>query len=254
MARWVAVALAATTGMAVAAAPAGASNSYASLILSLHPRAYWQLGELSGTTAFDSSPHHHNGIYQGGPMLGQPGPITGDPTTAAEFNGAGQDVKWPTYAMYSGPFTVVAWINNLGTTGSAGQTFFDTRTKEADWGFDFTISHGKLQVDVGNGWSWLLSGQGIPYTFTAGTWYQVAAVVKMDRVGLYVDGTWIGTERYTSLSGTPLLYDRGHQVYLGRNPIYANSRFFGLIGQVAIFLSPLTATTINAIYQTGVSP
>ena len=107
-------------------------------------------------------------------------------------------------------------------------------------------------VDVGDGTKWLLTGPGIPYTFTTGTWYQVAAVVGPGQVGLYVNGTRIGNENYPG--GIPLLFDQSHQVYLGRNARYVNERFFGLIGQVAIFLRPLTAATINNLYQTGVSP
>jgi hypothetical protein len=238
--------------MALATVPASASSSYSSLILSLYPRVYWQLGEPSGATALDSSPHHSNGIYQGGPMLGQPGPITDDPATSAQFNGAGQDVVWTPRASYRGLFTVVAWVNNLGTTGNVSQTFFDTRTLTAEYSFDFKLSNGKLYVDVGDGTRWLLTGPGIPYTFTTGTWYQVAAVVWPDYVAFYVNGIRIGTEHYSP--GTPLLFDPSHKVYLGTNARYPGEPFFGLLGQVAIFLRPLTASTIENIYQTGVSP
>jgi len=252
VAKLAAVALAAIAGMALVAVPAGASNSYSNLILSLYPRAYWQLGELSGTAASDSSPHRSNGTYQGSPLLGQPGPIAGDPTTSVEFNGLGQDAAWAPRASYRGHFTVVAWINTLGSIGNDAETFFDTRTPTAEYSFDFKLNGGRLMVDVGDGTKWLLTGPGIPYTFTTGTWYQVAAVVGPGQVGLYVNGTRIGNENYPG--GIPLLFDQSHQVYLGRNARYVNERFFGLIGQVAIFLRPLTAATINNIYQTGVSP
>lgn len=248
------VALAAIAGMALAARPTGASDSYSGLILSLTPRAYWQLGELSGTTAFDSSPHHSNGIYQGGPLLGQPGPITGDPTTAAEFNGVGsQDVAWSPHSSYRGHFTILAWINTRGLTGKEEETFFDTRTPAAEYSFDFKLHQGNLKVDVGDGTKWLLGGgAGLPYNFTNNRWYQVAAVVWPDHVGLYVNGTWIGREYYPR--GTPLLYDQSHKVYLGANARFSDESFYGLIGQVAIFLRPLRGATISKIYQTGVSP
>lgn len=248
------VALAAIVVTAPWAAPAGASAGYSSLILSLRPAAYWQLGELSGTTASDSSPHHRNGVYQGGPMLGQPGPITDDPTTSAEFNGMTQDVVWRPHSSYRGNFTVIAWIKNLGSTGNAEQTFFDTRTQTAEWSFDFKLSHGRLKVDVGDGSRWFLTGPGIRFTFTTGAWYQVAAVVRATCAELYVDGTRIGAERYPLGTGTPLLYDRSHQVYLATNPRYTTEGFFGLIGQVAIFLRPLRDATISDIYQAGISP
>jgi hypothetical protein len=221
--------------------------------LAFHPVAYWRLGERSGTTAFDSSPNWNNGIYQGNPSLGEPGAIIRDPNTAAGFDGTDDDVVWAPSASFRGSFTVVAWIDNTGSTGNPEQTFFDTRTPTAEFSFDFKLSSGNLKVDVGDGSRWFLTGPGIPYAFKLDTWYQVAAVVKPTLVTLYVNGTSIGSESYPFGTGSPLLFDQSHRVYLGTNARYADERFLGHLDDVAIYPSTLTADQITGLYHAGIA-
>lgn len=82
----------------------------------------------------------------------------------------------------------------------------------------------------------------------------MAAVVRSAYVTLYVDGQRIGRERYDLGTGTPLLYSPSHPVYLATNAQTVRERFFGLINQVAIFRRALRASTVNAIYQSGIAP
>ena len=64
-----------------------AASNYSTAILSEAPSAYWRLGEISGTTAADSTTHANTLTYQGGYTLGIPGAIKGDPDSAVGFNG-----------------------------------------------------------------------------------------------------------------------------------------------------------------------
>jgi hypothetical protein len=230
-----------------------ASVGYSHVALAFRPVAYWRLGERSGTTAFDSSPNWNNGIYQGNPSLGEPGAIIRDPNTAAGFDGTDDDVVWAPSASFRGSFTVVAWIDNTGSTGNPEQTFFDTRTPTAEFSFDFKLSSGNLKVDVGDGSRWFLTGPGIPYAFKLDTWYQVAAAVRPTLVTLYVNGTSIGSESYTSGTGTPLLFDQSHRVYLGTNARYTSERFRGRLDEVAIYPKTLTAGQLAGLYHAGIA-
>ena len=54
-------------------------------MLADHPLTYYKLAETSGTSAAGSSGNNLNGTYEGGYTLGQTGPISGNPDTAAEF-------------------------------------------------------------------------------------------------------------------------------------------------------------------------
>jgi hypothetical protein len=132
-------------------------------VLAHQPAAYWRLGESSGTFANDSSPHRRDATYEGQPLFGQPGAISRDPNTSVFFDGVTEDAVWNPAPgeVARGPFTVVAWIDNTGSTGSPEQTFFDTRTPTGECGFDFMLSAGNLKVDVGDGNEWFLNGLSI---------------------------------------------------------------------------------------------
>jgi hypothetical protein len=244
-----------TAGLApVLIAPAAdASAGYSHVALAFHPVAYWRLGERSGTAAFDNSPNGNDGTYQGGPSLGEPGAITRDPNTSAGFGGKNDDVVWGPSSRFRGSFTVLAWIDNTGSTENAEQTFFDTRTPTAEFSFDFKLSSGNLKVDVGDGSRWFLTGPGIPQAFKLDTWYQVAAVVRSTHVTLYVNGRSIGSESYPFGTGTPLLFDQSHRVYLGTNARYTSEQFLGHLDEVAIYPKPLTAGQITGLYQSGIA-
>lgn len=120
-------------------------------------------------------------------------------------------------------------------------------------GSDFKLYRGNLYVDVGDGNRWFLAGPGIRYTFKVGTCYQAAAVVRSTHVTLYVNGRSIGSESYPFGTGEPLLFDRAHRVYLGTNARYTDEGFRGRIGEVAIFLRPLTSDQINGLYHSGIA-
>src|SRR5207245_2849368 len=60
---------------------------YAGTVLNDNPLGYWRLGEPGGTTLVDATSNHLDGSYSGTPTLGVTGALTGDPDTAASFNG-----------------------------------------------------------------------------------------------------------------------------------------------------------------------
>ena len=62
-------------------ATVGASLGYSSVVLAHKPAAYWRLGDAACCVALDSSPNGRNAIYEGQPLLGQPGAIANDPNT-----------------------------------------------------------------------------------------------------------------------------------------------------------------------------
>src|SRR6266568_4503415 len=89
----------AVASLAVPSAHAAAmesGSSYATLVDSRPSLlAHWRLGEMSGTTASDTT-GRYDGAYTGGPTLGLPGAIAGDTDTAVGFNGATSKVSLPT--------------------------------------------------------------------------------------------------------------------------------------------------------------
>ncbi len=106
-------------------------SSYQSALLAYKPVAYWPLNETSGNTAFDYA-GGHDGTYQGGYTLGQPGiPATaasiGATNYSAGFDGSSGYVDIPVGNLnITGPITVIAWIRDA-FGGGGGRSFRNGR-------------------------------------------------------------------------------------------------------------------------------
>jgi hypothetical protein len=257
------VGLAGLTGSAGAASRGPSSAGYSAVILGDHPIIYYRLGELSGTTAFDSSGNSRDATYVNGPRLARPGAIRGDTDTAVGFDGVNDFAQWIPDGVVSGSFTVEAWINAFDDSGGSGgeYDFFSTR-RPSEYGFDFKLTgtsfpfgNGKrLYVDVGDGSQWLAIGyetSSVPFNYGLRHWYYVAAVVTATGVTFYEDG---GTPRTIPFSGTPLLYDPSHYVQLagiGSPPI---GPLYGGLDEVAMYDHALTSEQVAAHYAAGIAP
>ncbi len=224
---------------------------YRDVILGDNPIMYWRLGETSGTIAYDETANHRDATYIHQPFLGLHGAIANDTNTSVGFNGCNfcnQYVGWIPTSSYSGAFTVEAWVKEKQI--NPVETFFDTRTKTADFSFDFkfdTLAGKEIHFDVGDGTQWL-SNSSVPFDFKRNVWYYVAAVVTTTGATYYVDGSAIGSVTY---SGTPLLFDPAHKVQIGTNTRYDSESFYGPIDEVAVYGYALTADQIAAHYAIG---
>jgi hypothetical protein len=221
------------------------------VILADNPIMYWRLGETSGTIAYDETANHRDATYIKSPFLGLGGAIANDPNTAAGFNGFTQYAGWIPTSSYSGAFTVEAWVKEKKVHPI--ETFFDTRTKTAEFSFDFkfdTVAGKELHFDVGDGTQWL-SNSSVPFNFKAHVWYYLAAVVTNTGATFYVNGAAIGSDTY---SGTPLLFDAAHRVQIGTNSRYDDEWFHGAIDEVAVYDYELSSDQIAAHYSAGIGP
>ncbi len=228
--------------------PPSATTSYRDVILADNPIMYWRLGETSGTIAYDESAIHRDASYINNPLLGFPGAIANDTNTSVGFNGFNQGVRWIPTSSYFGAFTVEAWVKEKQIRPV--ETFFNTRTKTAEFSFDFkldTLAGKEIHFDVGDGTKWL-STSSVPFDFKRNVWYYVAAVVTRRGATYYVDGAAIGSVTYR---GIPLLFDATHKVEIGTNTRYDSEWFDGAIDEVAVYDYTLTADQIAAHYATG---
>jgi subtilisin-like proprotein convertase family protein len=94
-------------------------DSGPSPVLANHPAGYWRFGDTAPSTVLpDSSGHANNGTYLGGVTLGQPGAITGDPNTAASFDGVNDTGRVPDSATLDvgDSFAVEGWVKRSSTT------------------------------------------------------------------------------------------------------------------------------------------
>src|SRR5262249_25254455 len=113
--------------LVLAAATPGvfAGANYSNVIIADTPIGYLRLGESSTTPiAADSSgnpPNPSNGFYTRGVTSGVTGAITGEPDTAASFDGTSAFLVIPNgsnglFDLRSG-FTLEAWVINNGQSG-----------------------------------------------------------------------------------------------------------------------------------------
>ena len=224
-------------------------SSYRDMILADIPMMYWRLGEPCKRIAHDKSANHRDATYIHQPFLGLHGAIANDTNTSVGLNGCNQWVGWIPTSSYSGVFTVEGWVKEKKV--HLVETFFNTRTKTAEFSFDFkfdTLAGKEIRFDVGDGIQWL-STSGVPFDFKRNVWYYVGAVVTTTGATYYVDGSAIGSVTY---SGTPLLFDPAHVVQIGTNTRYDSEWFDGAIDEVAVYDYALTADQIAAHYATGI--
>ena len=98
-------------GVSSTPSPAAGGSVYAGAVLQDGPRAYWRLGESSGTSAL-SETGTNAGTYQGGALLGQPGALLNDPNRAVGFDGTNDTVQVPHSSNLApaGALTLEAWV------------------------------------------------------------------------------------------------------------------------------------------------
>ena len=227
--------------------PYGSTDAYKKAVLSDAPSQYWRLGEASGTTAANQVSGGATGTYVGSPTLGVAGATT-DADTAATFNGSSQYMTTAPSGSLAGSFTIEVWAKPQNAT--AVSTIVGTRGP-SDFGFDMKLMGGnKIHGDIGNGTSWITAAADASFNYQANTWYQIAYVVTPTGYTIYANGWQVGSGLF---SGTPLLYDSTHKVYVGQSGAPSCPEYFnGTIDEVAIYPSALSASSIKAHYDSAV--
>jgi hypothetical protein len=225
------------------------AGSFAELVITNGPLAYWRLSETSGTTAFDYA-GGNDGAIAGGVLQGMTGlsaptfPGLEAGNTAYMFDGSSANVQIgnPTALNFTGRITMMAWVKPTATDGLRNIVChgYQTSPNNAEvglrinagsyqawtWGGgDFTASAPIPAEDIGNwvflvgtydGTSWHLYRNGVELSSTTGT---TGAIVVSD-VGWAIGARGNGTERY----------------------------FSGELDEVAIFNQALSSGTIAGMY------
>ena len=203
------------------------------------PIAHWKLDETSGTTAVDSV-GGHDGALTGSSWS------TGKVDGGLIIDGSTEKVQIPHDVTLSltNAFTLTAWIN----------------TDAISPGYETVI--GKTNGIVDNYWFGIVSDEvvleflitGTRYTFSttganllADTWYHISASFDdvNDSVRLYIDGveTLSDTFLQTPVANTA-------DVIIG-NSVYLNENWNGVLDDIRIYDSALSASEIASLYTAG---
>jgi hypothetical protein len=215
-------------------------GTYASVCLADRPVGYWRLGELSGTSALDSSPNTVTGTYTGGFTLGAAGTLTNDNNPAVIFNGVNGYVQIPYYAALG--FTTFTLKARIKTTAATTQAIIDRDNATGHVFVLRTLPNGELQL--------VLVFASAPTTYVVfssgvkvndGVSHEVGATYDGAIIRLYVDGQIMKEFAETRTLNTSTAMGLG----IGRSQI-DNQYFSGTIDEVAIYnyaLSPAQMRT-----------
>jgi hypothetical protein len=87
-------------------------------------------------------------------------------------------------------------------------------------------------------------------TFSTNTWYHVVGVINGTSKEVFIDGTSLGTDTVSNLSGT-----NGNNVRIGGlyspGPFGSLTPYQGILDEVAVFSTALSSTNVSSIYNSG---
>jgi len=220
--------------------------AYYSTIMRDQPIAYYRLGEVSGTTAKDSSTGP-NGTINGGVTLGQPGAIRGEPNTAMAFDGSTGYVDTGVLISNYTAISVECWVKATSTTFAnyarivasdyvGNGTAVEFLTNPHGVGTFFQIGNGTSQNGIGDSTTLTTSA----YIHFVGTWDGASLY-------LYRNGIRNGPAAYSGTLGTTSV-----SIALGRNNGYSGDYWPGIIDEATIYNIALTPDQITAKYQAGI--
>ena len=197
---------------------------------------YWRLGD-SGTTACDAT-GHSPGSYQGDVTPGLPSPFSGDPSTAAAFDGTSGFVALNhTSSLDVGDdFTIEAWVKRAVTTTANPQVIASQQS--GSWVLQFNSSDQLVlrRSNVAD-----VAASTTSLTDTSG-WHFVAATKLGPAVHLYIDG-----QDVTGPVSNQTMQNNTLQLDIGQSS--STNNFSGGIAEVALFNSALAATQVQSQYS-----
>lgn len=212
--------------------------------------SYWHLGESSGATTMVDSFGTNNGTYAGSPSLGATGAIVGSSDTAMQLNGTNQ---YSTAARQIGDdLSIEFWFKSSQVAGSTctqwwqGMRLIDAETNGASSDFGVSLCSGKIIGGVGSSADVSIVSPG---TYNNNAWHHVVFTRTKSPAAmqLYVDGASV-------VSGTPNnsgTLSASSILAFGRAASGSTGFYAGLLDEVAVYGTVLSAATISNHYQVG---
>jgi hypothetical protein len=219
---------------------------YPSEVLAEGPRAYWRLGETSGTTAVDElggAP----GSYLGGVTLGVPGAIAGDANTAVRLDGGDDRASVADRAALdfgSGDFSAELW---LSTSVNGERAAISKLASGPYWLVTVTDDSGHAGEIRAKLFDGVVTRQvyGPPLRVDDGAWHHIVVVYDRDNgITVYVDGV-------ARTTPGPMAGDVSNSAALLVGKASGYGYFNGVLDEVALYPAALTAERVGRHYEAG---
>ena len=211
--------------------------TYRDAVMADAPRAYWRLGEASGTGAADQTSFANTGAYQGSPALGQAGIVPVAQSTAVALDGADDSMRVPSSAALNptAALSLETWIRPSALPAGSATLM----RKDLQYLLRITSSGAvTFRLWRGGATTELATPAG---AVSQGLWSHVAATFDGVSMAIYVNGTVRAT---LALSGA---VDSGSsQLMLGTSS--SSDWFRGRMDEAAVYGFALPGPRVLAHY------
>ncbi len=219
-------------------------TTYASLIISLEPRAYFRLGEPAGSlTAADSS---GNGLLAGidtnsGIQFGAAGALPSDAATSVNDTDGEWVATEPTpndMPVANQPRTVLAWIKPIDQSCRFVLGFGQNGN---DLGYDLGECNNSIYISAYNDdQTWPT-----PEQLDDGFWHMIAVTYDGTNATAYLDGRTLGTRQFAN----PLSTATGPLELGAWTGLCCNNWTYGGLQDETVYGTALTATQIASLFS-----
>ncbi|MFI1397372.1 polymorphic toxin-type HINT domain-containing protein [Streptomyces sp. NPDC020681] len=240
----------------------GAGSHYRTAVLDSRPESYWRLGEDEGAAAnstIEANLGKDRGTYSN-VTLGAAGAITGDPGTAATFNGTSSRVDLPSGTLKkSRDSAVEVWFKTIST--GVGGPLIGYQNKA--WGTAPGVGVPALYVGTdgklrGQFWTGTVAPiTDITKNVNDGKWHHAVLSVSGSTQSMYLDGKLSGTITGKQLVGTDLTFNQigaAHASTPASWPGWGTAgakSFAGTIDDVSVYHHPLGSAAAANHYLEG---
>jgi hypothetical protein len=191
--------------------------------------SHWKLDEGIGTSATDAA-DGNNGIINGAAWT------TGISGGALSLDGVNDYVDLGNPAnLQPGTVSLSVWFKTTATGGRI------VRKRTYGYGLD-VLSTGKISFWINNAAATIFTATS-PNAYNDNTWHHAVGVYGGSVVKLYIDGSQVA-----SANAGAIFYGAG-AIAIGRDGDYNGSYFNGLIDDVRIFQSELSAQEVQGLYN-----
>jgi acid phosphatase type 7 len=225
----------------VVAPPPPPPADYRAAVLNDAPRAYWRLGEATGTAAADETSNRITGTYLNGVMLGQTGAVSSDANASIALDGVDDTVRVPnaTALNSSTAMSVELWVNFAALPASSATL----ARKEGQYLLRL-MSGGSIVFRLWKSGS-ITEVATASGAVSANAWHHVVATWDGATMRLYVNGT----ARASRSLAAPADINT-NDLYLGSS-YNSYDRYGGRLDEPAVYATALPESRIQAHYTTA---